>query len=61
MTYDRVVSWLLDRLGEPSTWAGLGAIAAAIAAAFPSTSYYAGGAAAICGTIAGVLKERDGH
>lgn len=52
------MNWVLARLSEATTWAGFGVIAGAVAAAFPSIAYYAGGAAAIFGAIAGVLKEK---
>jgi len=51
------MSWLVARLREGNTWAGFGATLAAVSAAFPAAAVYAGGAAAVCGTIAGVLKE----
>ena len=52
------MDWIVARLKEASTWAGFGVVLGSVAAAFPSSAYYAAGAAAICGTIAGVLKEK---
>lgn len=52
------MNWILARLLEAATWAGFGVIALAIGTAFPSIAYYADGAAAIFGAIAGVLKEK---
>ena len=53
------MNWVAERLKEPSTWAGFGVVLGAVATAFPSVAYYAGGAAAVCGAIAGVVKEAN--
>jgi hypothetical protein len=50
------MSWLLTRLSEPSTWAGLAAVAIAIGTAFPVTAVVTAPIAAVCGTIAAARK-----
>jgi hypothetical protein len=48
------MSWLLARLREPSTWAGLGAVCSAAVSLFPSAAV----GAAVCGAIAVALTEK---
>jgi hypothetical protein len=49
----------MDRLLEPSTWAGLSAILGTVAGIVPGTASFAlGGFAAAFGSIAVFLRER---
>lgn len=52
----------MDRLKEPSTWAGLGNILMPLAAVLPGVlGWVAGGAGALCGGVAVWLREKPGH
>lgn len=51
-------TWILDRLKEPSTWAGLSALALAIGLNEAEWSAIGSAGAAIAGAVAVVLKER---
>lgn len=52
------MNWALNRLCEPSTWAGFAGIALAVAHGFPQFSGLATGVAAVCGALAGVVAEK---
>lgn len=54
-----MVDWLLERLSEPSTYAGFAAVAASVGI---SQSLYAAGSAvavAVAGFIAVILREKQ--
>jgi hypothetical protein len=51
------MKWMVARAMEPSTYAGVAGILAAIAAAFPASVPYVGGAAVVAGSLAAALKE----
>lgn len=52
------MDWLIARLKEPSTWAGLGAVFAAIGTAFPPSAFIAAPLAGFCGVLAAATKEK---
>lgn len=54
------MEWLLARLKEPSTYAGLGSIAAAVGVAVPPAAFVAGPLAALFGGLAAIMKDRAG-
>lgn len=51
-------TWFLDRLKEPSTWAGLSAVAVALGLSEVEWAAIGSAAAAVAGAVAIVLKER---
>lgn len=52
------MNWLFARLSEPSTWAGIAAVAVTVGQAFPPAMVATVPLAAICGALAGVMKEK---
>lgn len=52
-----VLNWIVARLKEPSTWAGIGAVAAAVGASVSSNSSL--WAAAAAGLIAALTPEKS--
>ena len=52
------MNWLLARLKEPSTWAGLGTVIAAVGTAFPSTAVATIPAGVVFGALAASMKEK---
>ncbi|WP_158522521.1 hypothetical protein [Herbaspirillum robiniae] len=47
----------MDRLKEPSTWAGLGILAQVLKGFFPAYALVLDGASAAAGALAGVMTE----
>lgn len=54
-----MLTWFIDRLKEPSTWAGLSAVAIALGLSETEWTAIGQAAAAIAGAVAVVLKERS--
>jgi hypothetical protein len=50
------MDWILARLAEPSTWAGLAVIATAVGQAFPVAAPITMPLAGVCGVIATARK-----
>jgi hypothetical protein len=50
------MDWILTRLSESSTWAGLATIAVAIGQAFPPVAPITTPLAGVCGVIAAARK-----
>lgn len=53
-----MITWFLDRLKEPSSWAGLSALALAVGLSPEQGAAIAQAGAAIAGLVAVFLKER---
>ncbi len=51
-------TWILDRLQEPSSWAGLSAIALSLGLSDAQWSAIAQAGAALAGAVAVFLKEK---
>lgn len=56
----KVLTWVLDRAKEPSTYAGIAGLAIALGLTDAEWSAIGAAAAAIAGAIAVVLHERGG-
>lgn len=52
------MNWLIARLKEPSTYAGLAAICVAIGSSFPPAAVVTVPLAAVLGALATVTKEK---
>ncbi|MBN9357544.1 MULTISPECIES: hypothetical protein [Pseudomonadota] len=50
----------MDRIKEPSTWAGLGILAQVLKGFFPAYALALDGVSAAAGALAGVLTENKG-
>jgi len=48
-----------NRFKEPSTWAGMAAIFASLAPAFPPATVVLGALAGVCGGVAVILREGE--
>ena len=53
-----VLTWILDRAREPSTYAGLSGLALALGMSDAEWSAIGTAAAAVCGAVAVVIAER---
>jgi len=53
-----VLTWILDRAREPSTYAGLSGLALALGLSDAEWSAIGTAAAAVCGAVAVVITER---
>jgi len=53
-----VLTWILDRAKEPSTYAGLSGLALALGLSDAEWSAIGTAAAAVCGAVAVVIAER---
>lgn len=53
------MTYVINRLTEPSTWAGIAALAAALAASSPPgwVAYGAGAVATVAGALAAFMKD----
>lgn len=51
------MSWLLSRLSEGSTWAGIAAVLVAVSQAFPSSSAVTVPAAVVSGALGATIKD----
>lgn len=60
MDYNAILTHLLNRLKEPSTWAGFAAFCVALSPALPNEAKFLGTAATVCGAVAAMLLKESG-